>query len=114
MKPLGSRFLLLCATVLILLANPAAATSIVVQLNHDRIIFAADTRGSKLDPGSISINEDECKIVPLEAAAFAITGNMDYVRHGSDDQVASWDSRSDARKLTLSSMATWWQRQMIG
>ena len=36
------------------------------------------------------------QIVPLAHTAFAITGNMDYVRNRADDPVASWDSRSDA------------------
>lgn len=80
----------------LLLHGSAAATSIVVQLDSNRILFAADTHGDKLDPGSKSSNETECKIVSLGNAAFAVTGNMDYVRNNLSDPVASWDSRSDA------------------
>lgn len=87
-----------CAVVLMLVNCSAAATSIVALVDSNRILFAADTHGDKLDPASASSDESECKIVPLGNAAFALTGNMDYVRHQPDDPVASWDSRSDARE----------------
>jgi hypothetical protein len=96
-----TKHVLLYAVIPILITSPAMATSIVVQLEHDHIIFAADTRGLKQDTGSQSTNEGECKIVPLGTAAFAITGNMDYVRHQLDDAIASWDSRSDAREAYI-------------
>jgi hypothetical protein len=83
--------------VILLMNRPAGATSIIAQVDSNRILFAADTHGDKLDPGSQAGNENECKIVPLGRAAFAITGNMDYMRHQLDDPVASWDSRVDAR-----------------
>jgi hypothetical protein len=84
--------------LILLLSAPASSTSIVVQLDSTRILFAADTHGDKLDPGSQASDEAECKIVPLGHAAFALTGNMDYVRNRLDDMVASWDSRVDARE----------------
>ena len=87
-----------CAVLLLLLNGSVGATSIVAQVDPDRILFAADTHGDKLDPDSKSSNETECKIVPLGNAAFALTGNMDYVRHQLNDPIASWDSRSDARE----------------
>jgi hypothetical protein len=87
-----------CAVVLVLLNCPAVATSIVALLDSGRILFAADTHGDKLDPASKRSDETECKIVPLGNAAFALTGNMDYVRNQPDDPIASWDSRSDARE----------------
>jgi len=77
---------------------PAAGTSIVVQLDSKRILIAADTHGDKLDPGSQANDETECKIVPLGHAAFALTGNMDYIRNQIYDPVVSWDSRNDARE----------------
>ena len=80
----------------VLLHGSALATSIVVQVDPSRILVAADTLGSKLDPGATSRNEAECKIVPFEGSAFAVAGNMDYLRNRLDDPVASWDSRSDA------------------
>ncbi len=86
----------------LLLSAPAFGTSIVVQLDSTRILFAADTHGDKLDPGSQASDETECKIVPLGHAAFALTGNMDYVRNRLDDMVASWDSRVDAREAYAS------------
>jgi hypothetical protein len=79
------------------LCHAALATSVVVQLEKNQIIFAADTRGNKLDPGSQATDETECKIVPLEDMAFALTGNMDYLSHDPFDSVASWDSREDGR-----------------
>ena len=85
-------------TVLPLFSWCASATSIVAQIGPNRILFAADTHGDKLNPNSKSSNENECKIVPLSHAAFAITGNMDYTRHQPDDPVTSWDSRADGRE----------------
>src|SRR5229473_1035641 len=86
------------AVLLLLLNGSADATSIVVQIYPDRILLAADTRGAKLDVGTKSIDETECKIVPLGNAAFALTGNEDYIPNQLNDPVASWDSRSDARE----------------
>jgi hypothetical protein len=85
---------------ILLLSGSALATSIIAQVDSNRILFAADTHGDKLDPGSQISDENECKIVPLGHTAFAITGNMDYVRHQLDDPVASWDSRADAREAS--------------
>ena len=87
-----------CIVLLLLLNGSVGATSIVAQVDPDRILFAADTHGDKLDPDSKSSNETECKIVPLANAAFALTGNIDYVHHQLNDPVVSWDSRSDARE----------------
>jgi hypothetical protein len=87
-----------CAFLLLLLNGSADATSIVVQVDPDRILLAADTRGTKLNIGSQSVHETECKIVPLGNVAFALTGNEDYARNRADDPVVSWDSRSDARE----------------
>ncbi len=87
-----------CAVFLLLLCKPAGATSIVVQVGPERILLAADTRGTKLDIGSRSVDETECKIVPLGHAAFAVTGNEDYVPNQPNDPVAPWNSRYDARE----------------
>jgi hypothetical protein len=73
------------------------ATSIVVQIESSRILIAADTRGAKLNIGSKAFEETECKIVLLGNAAFAVTGNVDYVRNSLSDSMASWDARTDAR-----------------
>jgi len=81
----------------LLLSKSADATSVVVQLGPNRIVLAADTRGTKLNRGSTSVEDAECKIVPLGNAAFAVTGNEDYVPNQQNDQIASWNSRSDAR-----------------
>jgi hypothetical protein len=59
-----------CAVLLFLLSGPVGATSIVVQLDPDRILIAADTHGYKLGPDLKSSNETECKIVPFNNAAF--------------------------------------------
>jgi hypothetical protein len=88
-----------CAVFLLLLNGSSAdATSIVIQVYPNRILVAADTRGAKLDVGTKSVNETECKIVPLGNAAFALSGNEDYVPTQFSDPVASWNSRSDARE----------------
>lgn len=82
-----------------LLCGTANATSIVVQVDSGRIFIAADTRGAALTPGvATAFHETECKIVPLGNAAFAVTGNEDYVQTQQNDLVASWNSRSDARE----------------
>jgi hypothetical protein len=103
--------------LILLLSGSATATSIVAQVDSNRIFFAADTHGDKLDPGSQTSDESECKIVPLGHAASAITGNMDYIRNRIDDPVASWDSRADAREASaahegdLLAMASDWSER---
>jgi hypothetical protein len=99
------------------LSGSATATSITAQVDSTRILFAADTHGDKLDPGSQTSDEIECKIVPLGHAASAITGNMDYVRNRADDPIASWDSLTDAREAyaahngdLLATIADWTER----
>lgn len=87
-----------CAVLLFLLSGSVGATSIVVQLDPDRILIAADTHGYKLGPDLKSTNETECKIVPFNNAAFALAGIADYVRDQLNDPVASWNSYSDARE----------------
>jgi hypothetical protein len=102
---------------ILMLSGSATATSIVAQVDSNRILFAADTHGDKLDPGSQTSDESECKIVPLGHAALAITGNADYVRNRADDPIASWDSRSDGREAysahngdLLATVADWAER----
>ena len=87
--------------LLLLLNGSANATSIVVQVDLGKILFAADTRGTKLDVGSKVTEDTECKIALLGNAAFAVTGIEDYVQNRLDDPVASWDSRSDAREAYM-------------
>jgi len=86
------------AVLLLLWTGSASATSIVVKLDPDRILIAADARGIKLGPGFKSSNETECKIVLFKDAAFALTGIADYVRYQANDPVASWNAYSDARE----------------
>jgi hypothetical protein len=86
------------AVLLLLWTGSASATSIIVKLNPDRILIAADARGVKLGPDFKSSNETECKIVLFKDAAFALTGIADYVRHQVNDPVSSWGSYSDARE----------------
>jgi hypothetical protein len=87
-----------CVFLLLLLSGSVGATSIVVQLYPGRILVAADAHGDKLGPNFKSSNETECKVVPFNDAAFALTGIADYVRYQLDDPVTSWNSYSDARE----------------
>jgi hypothetical protein len=76
----------------------ATGTSIVIQLENDRIIVAADTRSIKQNLSTRATYDDECKIIPLGNAAFSVAGAAEYSANGPDDPVASWDARSDAIK----------------
>ena len=87
-----------CVNLFLLLNSPAMATSIVIQVDRDRILIAADTRGGKLNPSSKLFEEAECKIIPLGNAAFTVTGNVDYTQNQPNDSISSWDARTDARE----------------
>ena len=84
--------------LLLLWTGSAGATSIVVKLDADQILIAADAHGIKMGPHSRATNETECKIVRFQDAGFAVTGIADYVPSQSKDPVKSWDAYSDARE----------------
>jgi hypothetical protein len=88
--------------LLSLLVTYGSATSIVVKLDKQRIILAADTRQDRLDaPSGIShhsFHDDGCKILPLGKAAMGASGNMDYKRNDPSDSIPDWDTLSDAKE----------------
>jgi hypothetical protein len=79
----------LCAIVGISYAH---ATSIVIKLQEQRIVIAADTLG--IDSAG-TVHEDQCKILPFGKAAFSVTGISSFsptLASGSN-----WDAKSVAQ-----------------
>lgn len=78
------------------------ATTVVVKLETNKILIAADTRRSvlRLSPAATAnqmFSDDRCKIVDLGKAGFAAMGNVNYEQVHADDAMASWDALADAK-----------------
>ncbi len=105
-----------------LVAPWAGATSVVVMLEKDRIILAADTRRSDLteSSGLSRSHDDYCKITKLGRFAFAAAGSPDYKRSDPSDPVGDWNVGDDARTSyrlhpnNLVEMADDWKTRVIG
>jgi len=78
----------------------AFGTTIVVKLERNRIIMAADTREDRLTPTSgqhdHAFHDNGCKIVALGPTAVGISGNLDYKRNSPSDTLSDWSALSDA------------------
>jgi hypothetical protein len=96
-KAMVPRYVLL----VFLMITYSSATSVVAKPEKHRIILAADTRQDRLDTLSgkshQAFHDDGCKILPLDASASGVSGNMDYKRNDPSDGVPDWDALSDAR-----------------
>lgn len=86
------RFLLLALVG----ATCAHATSIVVKINKQKIVIAADSLG--VDANGVD-HEDQCKIVRSGNAAFAATGISSFTPSFSPSLASApaWDAKSAAR-----------------
>jgi|ERR1035441_5628918 hypothetical protein len=76
----------------------AHATSVVVKLNAQRILIAADTLG--IDSAGI-VHEDQCKIVPFGKAAFAAASISSFST--TLPSTSNWDSKLAARSAYAAS-----------
>jgi hypothetical protein len=111
---------LLIGCILFLIAyQPANGTSIVAQLEDDRIFLAADVRRNQSDAmGNNSSHDDYCKIRVLGNSAVAVTGRTDYKRSGLSDSLSDWNALDDAEgvyssALSLTEFASDWARHAI-
>jgi hypothetical protein len=81
--------------------STALATSVVVKVEKDRIILAADTRrkGMSSDASnSHDFHDDTCKIAPLGRVGFAIAGYYNHNEKSPTDRAEwSWSAYEDAR-----------------
>jgi hypothetical protein len=89
-----SVFLLLCTL-------PLFATTLVVKLEDDRIILAADTREQRFNPGPSAMiqspgDDSSCKVRVMGQIGFAVTGFVDYVTTDNSDPLHGWSAYADA------------------
>jgi len=80
----------------LLIGVPCAhATSIVVKIDKQNIVIAADTLGVDAAGG---VHEDQCKIVLAGRAAFAATGISSFTPSfsASPSAMPNWDAKSEA------------------
>jgi hypothetical protein len=81
--------------------STASATSVVIKVEKDRIILAADTRRKAMSsgaPNSSDFHDDYCKITTLGKAGFAVAGYADHNEKSPAGQVDwSWAAFDDAR-----------------
>lgn len=98
-----------------MLAAPCQATSIIIDIEADRIIIVADSRAVDVNLTGNTVRDDQCKIVVLGGRfAFAETGREGYTKenatdlvptfHGTTEAVRAYSSVSnhDLRKVALS------------
>ncbi len=74
----------------------AHATSIVIKLNEQRIVIAADNLG--IDAAGV-VHEDQCKIVQAGGAAFAAMGISSFSpsHYPTLGATANWDAKDEER-----------------
>lgn len=80
---------------------PAFATSIIVEINPDRIIMLADSHAELLNPRGNTARDNQCKILILDGRlVFAETGNEGYTPGGIFDPVPEWHGTDEAIKAS--------------
>jgi len=82
-------------------ALPLFATTLVIKLEGDRIILAADTREQRFNPGPTALtqapgDDSSCKVRVMGQIGFAVTGFVDYVTTDSSDPLHDWSAYADA------------------
>ena len=83
--------------ILLVIAAPVDATSIVVDLNANRILVVADSRASEVGLSGSAVHDDKCKIVILgNEIAFAETGREGYTPNGPGDTAPEWHGTTEA------------------
>lgn len=82
--------------LLMLLRLAAFPTSIILKVDHDKAIMAADNLQTELkDKGQISHHEG-CKVSKFERGAFSSVYYSEYSPNDPKDNVPKWDARRDA------------------
>ena len=98
------------------------ATSVVVKVEKDRIILAADTRREDWNfatSGPTNPQDDDCKITALGRFGIAVAGSVDYRKNDPADPVPDWSAAADARTSyqlhpnSIKEMADDWKKRAI-
>jgi hypothetical protein len=89
--------------IALLLANATRVfgTTLVVKLENDQILLAADTRQARFNPGPAGMlqtpgGDERCKVRALGQIGFAVTGFMEYQSNNSSDSQQDWSAYTDA------------------
>jgi hypothetical protein len=97
-----------------------SATTLVVKVEKDRIILAADTRKMvKFQSANSDFQDGFCKIIDLGKVGFAATGHVEYNQTTPSDPVNNWSAYQDARSSysshpdDLLAMAEDWKARAI-
>jgi hypothetical protein len=89
-------FCLLCVCT-----QPLFSTTLVIKLENDRILLAADTRQERFNPGQTELvqgagDDGRCKIRVLGQIGFAATGFLEYQANDPSNPLADWSAFADA------------------
>ena len=81
--------------------TPLFSTTLVIKLENDRILLAADTRQERFNPGPTALirgtgDDGRCKIRVLGQIGFAATGFLEYQANDPTNPSADWNAFSDA------------------
>lgn len=79
------------------LAVPANATSLIIDVETNRVIIIADSRARELNASGNPAHDNQCKIVPLgKTIAFTETGSEGYTPSTSGDDLREWHGTAEA------------------
>jgi hypothetical protein len=82
-------------------AEPLFSTTLVVKLENNQILLAADTRQERFNQGPTALvqgtgDDGRCKIRVLGQIGFAATGFLEYQANDPSNPAADWSAFADA------------------
>jgi hypothetical protein len=89
----------LISLCLAIVVQPLRATSIVVWITNDRVLFAADSRTGINGKTGEQIDDRSCKIRVMNDGAYALNGLPDL--HHLDDDSVAWDGSALGKEMYL-------------
>jgi hypothetical protein len=96
-RPRWAVKLIALASSVTMLAAASRATSIIIDVEAERIIIVADSRAGNANRTSNTVRDDQCKIVVLgDRFAFAETGSEGYTKENATDPVPTFHGTTEA------------------
>jgi hypothetical protein len=96
-RPRWAVKLIALASTVTMITSTSQATSLIIDVEADRIIIVADSRAGDANSTSSTTRDDQCKIVVLGGQfAFAETGREGYTRDGVGDTVPEFHGTTEA------------------
>lgn len=85
-----------CSALLLFAPSLSKATTLIVRIEKNRILIAADNRQGGSIFGRNVTTDDACKIRVLGNSTFAIGGDVGHEHRENGRRIVDWDSLADA------------------